>query len=162
MLLNCTNQKMLKSRAFLCCVVWIGVVSLQFGQHLPISEAFVKEPTASRKLTDVHAPCCFEAVSASPSNTAENERTLDLASYFKDEYQGAASRLSSTSIVDMVTPESSSISATDSPDSNSNNNKPLRQQFFTSPLISVLYERVASVAAALGGRASDRWTRSRI
>ena len=60
---------------------------------------------------------------------------LDLTTYFLPEFQEKASKLSCREITEMI-PASATSSTT------SNAQKPLRQQLFTSPLISVLYERI--------------------
>ena len=129
-----------KPRAF-HLVLLIGI-SCQLAQHLPMAKAFVKgsmfAPSQSRYQNLPGQIRGGLQDSSSDSNGADG--TLDLASYFKAEYQDAATRLSPTSIVDMV-----SLSSTPSAFSSStevSNPKPLRQQLFTSPLISVLYERV--------------------
>jgi SAM-dependent methyltransferase len=62
---------------------------------------------------------------------------LDLTSYFLPEFQQDATKLSSSSIVEMIPSASSSYAGT-----STSNAQPLRQQLFTSPLISVLYERI--------------------
>ncbi|CAB9527681.1 Uncharacterized methyltransferase At2g41040, chloroplastic [Seminavis robusta] len=70
------------------------------------------------------------------ANDANENQPLHLATYFQEPFQVAVSQLSPSRIVDMLPAGSSSTS------DNNNNAKPLRQQLFTSPLISVLYERV--------------------
>lgn len=85
-------------------------------------------------------PCLFkplEAASGSTSNHADTK--VDLVSYFQPSFQEAAAQLSPFRIVDMVSLHKT-IPPNDSP--SSPNCKPLRQQLFTSPLVSVLYERV--------------------
>lgn len=61
------------------------------------------------------------------------------AEYFKDEFTKASEFLSSDTIVEMM-PKGRRISA--SPDNGRSNTAPLRQEMFSSPLISVLYERI--------------------